>query len=154
MVATLTPSTAKAKYLALVEYSRRFTAEDVFFGGDDFPDLDAAAITLVESGNVAWGIPEFDRSLFDLFKDWASTGQLLRCSLYGQWLLKTAPSSSSCWIQDFLEGNLGSYFDKWRLSDDVLGKPEQYLYPMKINHLIAAQQRRDQRKVSASVGLF
>jgi hypothetical protein len=149
MVATLTPSTVRAEYLAVVEYSRRFTAEDVFFGGAEFPDIDAAANSLIEAGETAWGVPEFERSIFDLFKAWARAGQLLRCSLYGGWLLKTAPDSSRDWLRDFSSGELAAHCDRWQLSNDVLGTPEQYLYPLRLNHLIAAQRRRDQRKSEA-----
>jgi hypothetical protein len=149
MVEQLTLSSAKAEYLAVVEYSRRFTAEDVFFGGADFPDVDAAAISLIEAGETAWGVPEFERSLLDLFKAWARAGQLLRCSLYGGWLLKTAPDSSRDWLMDFSNGELAAHCDLWQLSNDVLGSPEQYLYPLRLNHLIAAQRRHDQRKSEA-----
>jgi len=149
MAATLILSSEKAKYLSLVSYSRRFTPEDVFFRGEEFPDIDSAAIALVEAGETAWGTPEFERSMFDLFKDWAGDGRLIRCSFYSRWLMETAPDSCREWLQDFLNGNFSPYFDDWRLANHILGTPEQYLYPLRLNHLIAAQHRRDLRHTSS-----
>ncbi|MFQ3619275.1 MAG: hypothetical protein SNJ50_21515 [Cyanobacteriota bacterium] len=135
----------KAEFLSQVAYARRFSAEDVFFGDTQYPDLAIATLELLEAGETAWGVPEFEQCIYQAFLDWASQGQLIRLKLTGNWLLGSAPPDSRAWLQDLLAGNFCQHLDGFELRCDRLGPSQVYLYPFNFKMLVQSQQRRDRQ---------
>ncbi|BAU43241.1 hypothetical protein [Leptolyngbya sp. O-77] len=131
----------KAEFLAQVAYARRFSAEDVFFGDthSEYPDLAIATLELLENGETAWGVPEFEQCLYQAFLGWASQGQLIRLWLTGKWLLGSAPPSSRAWLQDLLAGEFCQHLDGFELQGDRLGPSQVYLYPFNFRMLVQSQ---------------
>jgi hypothetical protein len=143
------PSTQLAEYLNSVYFSRKFTAEDIWNNADHgCPDLLKLTAGLLYAGETAWGVPEFEQCVYDVMLTWVVEGQLIKVKLMGQWLMESAEGSSKAWLADFARGDFWLYMDRYQFSRDILGTPEQYLYPLRLNHLIAAQHRRDLRHAS------
>ncbi|MGB7059563.1 MAG: hypothetical protein WBD58_17810 [Geitlerinemataceae cyanobacterium] len=139
---------SKAEYLHLVEYSRHFTAEDIFFteAGSTYPNLDEATVNLIDNGETAWGVPEFEQCLYDVFRRWTEDGLLLRVQVYAQWLIPTALGESRTWLEDFARGDYWEHMSVYSLKKSALGAPDNYLYPFNFRRLIEAQAHRDRRR--------
>lgn len=138
----------KAEYLSKVEYSRRFTAEDIFFteAGLDFPDLYQATTELLESGQTAWFIPEFEQSLQELLIKWVKEGRLIRAQMTAKWLRETAEGYSAAWLDDFARGQFSEHLNAYELQCSIAGPSSAYLYPLQFGHLVKAQLRENTRK--------
>ncbi|MDY6782665.1 MAG: hypothetical protein SW833_08995 [Cyanobacteriota bacterium] len=143
--ATGTKTASKAEYLNLVCYSRKFSAEDIFFteAGIDYPDLYEAAVNLLDNGETAWDTPEFEECLYQIFCGWAKEGRLERIALTADWLVRTTDGDTRQWLEDFVEGRFYLHLADWELREKVLGSPENYLYPLQFHLLIASQRQRE-----------
>jgi hypothetical protein len=136
----------KADYLSLVDRARQLSYEELFRSKSKtgYPNLHQAVAGLIESGETAWGVPEFERHLFDLLRWWVADGWLIRVQLFSRWLLETAEDAESIrWLSDFAGGEFWDYLNESEFRSHCLGVPEDYLYPLRLNLAIASQLRRD-----------
>lgn len=148
MSATGTKTTSKAEYLNWVSYSRKFSAEEIFFSeaGMDYPDLYEAAVNLLDHGETAWETPEFEECLYQVFCGWAKEGRLERIELTANWLAQTTDGDPRRWLEDFAEGRFALHLAEWELREPILGAAENYLYPLQFDLLVASQLQRDSKQ--------
>lgn len=93
------------EYLNLCSYARKFTPEDVWFRGG-YPDTRKATLDLIESGQTAWGFPDFEQIVWEILTGWLDDGHLIRVQFYAKALVESAEGYSREWLQCLAEGDI------------------------------------------------
>ncbi len=150
LVTTGTEPISKAAYLNTIAYARKFELKDVWLSELQYPNVDEATVNLIDSGETAWDVPEFEQSLYVVFRHWAGEGMLIRVQYYAQWLLTTVDrGDTQNWLSDFASGEFAAHLLGWERCCPMLGKPENYLYPFQFDRLVEAQHRGDERRTES-----
>jgi hypothetical protein len=137
------PPTTQAQYLNTVRYARKFDGAITSLLSPalaDYPDMPGLTVGLIESGLTAWGVPEFEKCLKNILKDWAAEGLLIRTQLFAQWLLTTTDDrESQRWLMDFAKAQYWGYLNDYEFRCSVIGAERDYLYPLRVDRLIYAR---------------
>lgn len=140
----------------MVERARHLDFTEMFLSQSqvEYPNLHQAVVGLIESGETAWGVPEFEQNLFDILKWWTADGLFVRVQLFARWLLQTTDDTETCrWLNDFARGEFWGYLNATAFQHRCLGSPDDYLYPLRIDRLIESQLRRDAVRSLRRVGV-
>jgi hypothetical protein len=147
LVTTGTEPISLAAYLNTIAYARKFAPEDVWLSDASYPNLDEATVNLLDNGETAWDVPEFEQCLYVVFRRWAGEGLFIRVQHYARWLLTTIEREDTrLWLSDFERGEFSAHLLGWERCCSIVGQPEDYLYPFQFDLLVAAQCRRDERR--------
>ena len=147
-------SPVRAHWINTLNYYRKFTPEDVL-GGHAPPDIGAAIVALIEAGETAWEVPEFERVLSDLLYEWVLAGWLIRASLTAQWLLGTTTDAENLrWLQAYAIGAFWEVLNPNDLARSIIGVEADFLYPLQVDRLIRARQYRRAYKVALQAVLY
>lgn len=141
------PSVSLAEFTNMVAYARKFEGQIKGIGDLNlklYPDVLGLTVGLIEAGSTAWGIPEFEIWLKDVFMEWVAQGYIIRAQLFAEWLLTTTGDpESQRWLTDFAKGNYGPHMSTFYLRCPVVAPTEEsYLYPLRFDRLIYARKYR------------
>lgn len=140
MLTTPTLSPAGEAWLTVLSEYRQITPEMVL-SGYPVPDIRAAVMGLIESGETAWSTPEFEEVICTLLREWAYAGRLIRVTLTAQWLLTTTQDAETLqWLKPMAEGEFWDVLDDYKLRRSIVGCEADFLYPLQINRIIYARQ--------------
>jgi hypothetical protein len=141
---TMQPRVTKAEYLNQAIYSRKFTAEDIWGhkpGDPEFPELDALTVGLIEHGDTAWGVPEFEQRLKSVFYYWAAHGLIIRAQMFAQWMLATTTDPAArAWLQDYAAGQFWGHLNDYEFRCSIVGHEPDFLYPLRVDRIIYSRK--------------
>ncbi len=135
------PPATRDQFINAAIYSRKFEGvSSLDAAAKDRPRLYKLAIGLIECGEVAWGNPEFEKSLRKVLYDWAASGLLIRTQLFAEWLLTTTDDpESQRWLADFARGHFWGYLNSYEFKCSIVGSEQDFLYPLRLDRLIHAR---------------
>lgn len=135
-------STARAEFLNTVPLSRRFAGMSMMdprFA--DCPALTPLVTAMLEAGEVAWDVPEFEDVLKGIFSEWILDGKFIRATLTAQWLLTTHPySDTQQRLEAIAAGEFWKILDDYNLRCSIVGTEKNFLYPLKLERIIYARK--------------
>jgi hypothetical protein len=111
-------------------------------------------VALVEAGETAWEVPEFEKVLSDLLYEWVQAGNLIRASLTAQWLVgTTADAENLRWLRAYAIGAFWEVLNQNDLSRSIIGVEADFLYPLQVDRLIRDRQYRRAYKAALQATL-
>jgi hypothetical protein len=141
---------SKAEYLAQLSYARKFSRDDIGSSsvGYLYPDLETATVNLIDGGQTAWDVLEFEKHLYWVVRGWLDGGLYVRARLYADWLLTTVENPENYqWLREVAAGDFWSHLSMFGNKCPIGGHMENFLYPLQFESLLEAQCRRDANRV-------